>query len=60
MAIATINPATGEVIKTFPPLSDAEIEKKLQLSVSAFKSRAQDSVCDTGQAHAEGGGDSGT
>ena len=37
MAIATINPATGEVIKTFPPLSDAEIEKKLQLSVSAFK-----------------------
>ena len=37
MAIATINPATGEVIKTFQPLSDAEIEKKLQLSVSAFK-----------------------
>ncbi len=37
MAIATINPATGEVIKTFQPLSEAEIEKKLQLSVSAFK-----------------------
>ena len=37
MAIATINPATGEVIKTFQPLSDAEIEKKLQLAVSAFK-----------------------
>src|SRR5437899_712819 len=37
MAIATINPATGEVIKTFKPLSEAEIEKKLQLSVSAFK-----------------------
>src|SRR5271169_6578130 len=36
MAIATINPATGEVIKTFKPLSEAEIEKKLQLSVSAF------------------------
>src|ERR1035437_8543921 len=37
MAIATINPATGEVVKTFQPLSEAEIEKKLQLSVSAFK-----------------------
>jgi len=37
MAIATINPATGEVVKTFQPLSDAEIEKKLQLAVSTFK-----------------------
>jgi succinate-semialdehyde dehydrogenase / glutarate-semialdehyde dehydrogenase len=36
MAIATINPATGEVIKTFPPLTEAEIEKKLQLAVSVF------------------------
>jgi succinate-semialdehyde dehydrogenase/glutarate-semialdehyde dehydrogenase len=38
MAIATINPATGETIKTFQPLTEAEIEKKLQLSVAAFKS----------------------
>ena len=37
MPIATINPATGEVIKTFPALSEAEIEKKLQLAVHAFK-----------------------
>src|SRR5580692_1009615 len=37
MAIATINPATGEVIKTFQPLSEPEIEKKLQLAVSTFK-----------------------
>jgi succinate-semialdehyde dehydrogenase/glutarate-semialdehyde dehydrogenase len=37
MAIATINPATGEVVKTFQPLSDAEIEKKLQLAVKIFK-----------------------
>jgi succinate-semialdehyde dehydrogenase / glutarate-semialdehyde dehydrogenase len=36
MAIATINPATGEVIKTFQPLSEAEIEKKLQLAVKIF------------------------
>ena len=37
MAIATINPATGEVIKTFQPLSNTEIEKKLQLAVSVFQ-----------------------
>ncbi len=37
MAIATINPATGEIIKTFEPLSQAEIERKLQLAVSTFK-----------------------
>ena len=36
MAIATINPATGEVVKTFPELTDAEIEQKLQRAVSAF------------------------
>src|SRR6201997_2719907 len=38
MPIATINPATGETIKEFKPLSEAEIEKKLQLAVSVFKS----------------------
>src|SRR6202161_2907204 len=37
MAIASINPATGEVVKTFQALSDAEIEKKLQLAVGAFR-----------------------
>ncbi len=37
MAIATINPATGEVVKTFQPLSEAEIEKKLQLAVNVFR-----------------------
>jgi succinate-semialdehyde dehydrogenase/glutarate-semialdehyde dehydrogenase len=36
MAIATINPATGETLKTFQPLSDAEIKQKLQLAVTAF------------------------
>jgi len=38
MPIATTNPATGEVVKTFQPLSEAEIEKKLQLAVNVFKS----------------------
>jgi succinate-semialdehyde dehydrogenase/glutarate-semialdehyde dehydrogenase len=37
MAIATINPATGEVIKTFQPLTAAQIETKLQLAVDTFK-----------------------
>jgi succinate-semialdehyde dehydrogenase/glutarate-semialdehyde dehydrogenase len=37
MAIATINPATGEVLKTFEPLSAAQIEQKLQLAASAFR-----------------------
>jgi succinate-semialdehyde dehydrogenase/glutarate-semialdehyde dehydrogenase len=37
MAIATINPATGEVVQTFQPLTAEQIESKLQLAVSAFR-----------------------
>ncbi len=37
MAIATINPATGEIVKTFEPLTPAQIEQKLQLAVAAFQ-----------------------
>ncbi|MGB0010324.1 MAG: NAD-dependent succinate-semialdehyde dehydrogenase [Candidatus Sulfotelmatobacter sp.] len=37
MAIATINPATGETLQTFQPLSSSEIEQKLQLAVAAFQ-----------------------
>src|SRR6202165_3287236 len=37
MSIASINPSTGEVVKTLQALSDGKIEKKLQLSVGAFK-----------------------
>lgn len=36
MAIATINPATGEVLKRFTPLSDRQIEEKLQLATEIF------------------------
>ena len=36
MAIATINPATGKVEKTFEALSDAEIEVKLQTAADTF------------------------
>ena len=37
MAIATINPATGELLKSFLPLSDIEIEEKLRLSAETFR-----------------------
>jgi succinate-semialdehyde dehydrogenase/glutarate-semialdehyde dehydrogenase len=36
MAIASINPATGQLLKTFEPLSDAQIEEKLQRAAAAF------------------------
>ncbi|HUA15761.1 MAG TPA: NAD-dependent succinate-semialdehyde dehydrogenase [Verrucomicrobiae bacterium] len=36
MAIATVNPATGETVRTFPALTEAEIEKKLQRAVATF------------------------
>jgi succinate-semialdehyde dehydrogenase / glutarate-semialdehyde dehydrogenase len=38
MALATINPATGEVVKKFEPLNSEHIEQKLQLAASAFQS----------------------
>ncbi|AFZ34097.1 Succinate-semialdehyde dehydrogenase (NAD(P)(+)) [Stanieria cyanosphaera PCC 7437] len=36
MAIATINPATGEKLKTFTALSDSQIEAKLTLAAEVF------------------------
>jgi len=36
MAIATVNPATGELIKSFEPLSSAQIEIKLQKAIDTF------------------------
>src|SRR5262245_58914730 len=37
MAIATINPTTGETLKTFTALSVNEIEEKLQLAAGTFR-----------------------
>jgi succinate-semialdehyde dehydrogenase / glutarate-semialdehyde dehydrogenase len=37
MGIATINPATGETVKTFEPLSDEAIGLKLELAQQAFE-----------------------
>ena len=36
MGIATTNPATGQVLKTFEPLTDSEIEEKLRRGAEAF------------------------
>ncbi len=38
MAIATVNPATGQLIKSFEALSDAQLEVKLQKAADAFSS----------------------
>ncbi|AUT03411.1 NADP-dependent succinic semialdehyde dehydrogenase [Nostoc sp. CENA543] len=37
MAIATINPATGETLKTFEPLNDTEIAAKLNSAQQTFE-----------------------
>jgi succinate-semialdehyde dehydrogenase/glutarate-semialdehyde dehydrogenase len=37
MAIATINPATGETEKTFEPHDAAEVERRLALAAAAFE-----------------------
>src|ERR1700679_1413728 len=46
MSIATTNPATGEVLRTFEPLSAAQIEQKLQLAASAFMVHRRTSFAD--------------
>ena len=37
MAIASINPATGEKVKEFAPFDDAEIEKRLKGAENASR-----------------------
>lgn len=41
MAIATINPTTGETLKTFEPLTESEIAQKLEQAQSAEKQYRQ-------------------
>ena len=38
-AIATINPATGETLETFEPLSSAALEQKVARAHAAFRMR---------------------
>ncbi|MGJ6967254.1 NADP-dependent succinic semialdehyde dehydrogenase [Streptosporangium sp. G11] len=37
MAIATINPATGETLRTFEPIGDGEVDRRVALAASAFR-----------------------
>jgi len=46
MAIATINPATGEVIKKFDALSDAQVDEKIAKAAKAFQSFRKTSFAD--------------
>jgi succinate-semialdehyde dehydrogenase/glutarate-semialdehyde dehydrogenase len=36
MAIATINPATGELLKSFEPLSDSQVNEKIRRAAEVF------------------------
>ncbi|MGY1672285.1 NADP-dependent succinic semialdehyde dehydrogenase [Geodermatophilus sp. SYSU D00710] len=38
MAIATINPATGETLKTYEPLSDDAVDEKIGRAAAAYRS----------------------
>ncbi|MEA5582542.1 NAD-dependent succinate-semialdehyde dehydrogenase [Nodularia harveyana UHCC-0300] len=49
MAIATINPATGETIKVFEPLKDREIACKLDLAGQTFTDYRQTSFSERSQ-----------
>lgn len=46
MAIASVNPATGEVLKTFEPLTAAQIEAKLSLAAKTFETFRKTSFAD--------------
>src|SRR3954452_20245704 len=46
MAIASTNPATGETLRVFDPLSESEIEEKLARASEAFKSWRRTSFAD--------------
>ena len=46
MAIASTNPATGEVLKTFEPLTPAQIEAKIQLAATAFQKHRRTSFAE--------------
>jgi succinate-semialdehyde dehydrogenase/glutarate-semialdehyde dehydrogenase len=46
MGIATINPATGEVVKVFEPLSDEEVDEKISLAARTFSEYRHTSFVD--------------
>ena len=49
MSIATINPATGETIKTFEALTDAQVDQKIQKATETFRSFRKLSFAERGK-----------
>ena len=48
MALATINPATGERVASFEPLSDSQVEGKLRMAMQAFRAHRYSSFTERG------------
>jgi succinate-semialdehyde dehydrogenase / glutarate-semialdehyde dehydrogenase len=46
MAIATVNPATGEVLKQFEPLTDAQVDDRIGKAAKALQSFRRTSLAD--------------
>jgi len=46
MPIASVNPATGETLQTFTPLTDAEVQDRLQRAADAFQAHRRTSFAD--------------
>ena len=46
MPIATTNPATGETLRTFTPLTPSEVEARLQCAASAYRRHRRTSFAD--------------
>jgi succinate-semialdehyde dehydrogenase/glutarate-semialdehyde dehydrogenase len=46
MPIATINPATGETLRTFSPLTEAELEARLECAAEAYRRHRRTAIAD--------------
>jgi succinate-semialdehyde dehydrogenase/glutarate-semialdehyde dehydrogenase len=49
MAIATINPATGQTLRIFEPLPDSEIDRKIERAAQTFRKFSRLSFAQRGQ-----------
>jgi succinate-semialdehyde dehydrogenase / glutarate-semialdehyde dehydrogenase len=49
MAIATINPATGKTLKSFEPLSDSQIDRRIERAAGTFREFSRLSFPQRGQ-----------
>jgi succinate-semialdehyde dehydrogenase/glutarate-semialdehyde dehydrogenase len=46
MPIATVNPATGETLRTFAPLTEPELEARLECAAEAYRRHRRTAVAD--------------